>query len=86
MSLPVSTAAQAALDLKANIASPALTGTPTAPTANPGTNTNQIATTQFVTSAITASVPPSNSAPLMNGVAAAGTSIFYTRADHVHPS
>ena len=85
MSLPVSTAMQTALNLKANIASPALTGTPIAPTANPGTNTTQIATTQFVTSAITASVPPSNSAPLMNGVAAAGTSIFYTRADHVHP-
>jgi hypothetical protein len=34
--------------LKANIASPALTGTPTAPTAAQGTNTTQIATTQFV--------------------------------------
>lgn len=33
-------------------ASPALTGTPTAPTATAGTNTTQIATTAFVTSAI----------------------------------
>jgi N-acetylneuraminic acid mutarotase len=41
---PVSTAQQTALDLKANLASPALTGTPTAPTASPGTNTTQIAT------------------------------------------
>ena len=37
-----------ALALKAPIASPALTGTPTAPTATAGTNTTQIATTAFV--------------------------------------
>jgi len=36
------------LDLKADLASPALTGTPTAPTATAGTNTTQIATTAFV--------------------------------------
>ena len=36
----------------APLASPALTGTPTAPTAAAGTNTTQIATTAFVTSAI----------------------------------
>ncbi|NSY17272.1 hypothetical protein [Neorhizobium sp. AL 9.2.2] len=41
---PVSTAQQTALNLKANTASPALTGTPTAPTAALGTNTDQIAT------------------------------------------
>ncbi|WP_439539461.1 hypothetical protein [Sphingomonas sp.] len=40
---------QAALDVKAPLASPALTGTPTAPTAAAGTNTTQIATTAFVT-------------------------------------
>lgn len=51
---PVSTATQTALDLKANLASPALTGTPTAPTATSGTNTTQIATTAFVTTAINA--------------------------------
>jgi hypothetical protein len=45
---PVSTAQQTALDLKAALASPALTGTPTAPTASPGTNTTQLATTAFV--------------------------------------
>lgn len=33
-------------------ASPALTGTPTAPTANAGTSTTQIATTEFVTNAV----------------------------------
>lgn len=37
---------------KAPLASPALTGTPTAPTANAGTNTTQIATTAFVKTAI----------------------------------
>lgn len=36
---------------KANLASPALTGTPTAPTAALGTNTTQIATTAFVQTA-----------------------------------
>jgi hypothetical protein len=45
---PVSTATQTALNLKANLASPALTGVPTAPTATTGTNTTQIATTAFV--------------------------------------
>jgi hypothetical protein len=38
------TTVSAALDLKAPLASPALTGTPTAPTAAVGTNTTQIAT------------------------------------------
>lgn len=44
-------AIQTAVNSKANIASPALTGTPTAPTAAAGTNTTQIATTAFVTTA-----------------------------------
>lgn len=39
------------LALKANLASPALTGTPTAPTAGIGTNSTQIATTAFVQAA-----------------------------------
>jgi len=41
------------LSYKSNIASPAFTGTPTAPTASSGTNTTQIATTAFVTDAVT---------------------------------
>ncbi len=49
---PISSATQAALDLKASLSSPTLTGTPAAPTAAAGTNTTQIATTAFVTSAI----------------------------------
>lgn len=40
-----------AVNLKAPLASPALTGTPTAPTATPGTNTTQVATTAFVAAA-----------------------------------
>lgn len=39
---------------KADIASPTLTGTPAAPTASTGTNTTQLATTEFVTAAIAA--------------------------------
>jgi hypothetical protein len=53
---PVSSAAQTALDLKAPLASPALTGTPTAPTAAPATNTTQIATTEFVRAEVAALV------------------------------
>jgi len=41
------------LALKAPLASPALTGVPTAPTASTGTNNTQLATTAFVETAIT---------------------------------
>ena len=41
---------------RAPLASPALTGVPTAPTATAGTNTTQIATTEFVTDAINTAV------------------------------
>lgn len=50
------TGLQGALDAKAPLASPALTGTPLAPTAAAATNTTQIATTAFVQAAITALV------------------------------
>ena len=42
----------AKVNSKAPLASPALTGTPSAPTAALGTNTNQIATTAFVQAAL----------------------------------
>ena len=42
------------LDDKAPIVSPALTGTPTVPTASKGTNTDQIASTAFVAQAVSA--------------------------------
>lgn len=50
------TGLQGALDAKAPLVSPALTGTPSAPTAAAATNTTQIATTAFVQAAITALV------------------------------
>jgi hypothetical protein len=43
---------------KAPLASPALTGTPTAPTAEPGTNNTQVATTAFVQAAILMDIYP----------------------------
>lgn len=48
-----------AISTKADLASPTFTGTPAAPTASPGTNTTQVATTAFVTAAAAAinSVP-----------------------------
>lgn len=69
-----------ALALKAPLASPALTGAPTAPTAGADTNSTQLATTAYVVG------QASNSAPVMNGAAAQGTSLRYARADHVHPT
>lgn len=45
-------AVNAAVAAKAPLASPALTGTPTAPTAALGTNSTQVATTAFVQSAV----------------------------------
>jgi hypothetical protein len=53
---PVSTAQQTALDLKANLASPAFTGTPTAPTPSGSDDTTKIATTEWVNDAIAGAV------------------------------
>jgi hypothetical protein len=67
---------------KANLASPAFTGTPTVPTAAANTNTTQAASTAFV-------LGQGNSTAgtiAMNGSQAAGSSNLYARADHVHPS
>jgi len=46
-----------AISSKADLANPALTGTPTAPTATAGSNTTQLATTAFVTAALAAIYP-----------------------------
>lgn len=51
---PVSTAQAAAIAAKADLASPVLTGNPTAPTAAPGDADLSIATTAFVAAAVTA--------------------------------
>lgn len=52
----VTSAIQTQLDAKAPLASPALTGTPTAPTAALATNTTQVATTAFVRAEVAALV------------------------------
>jgi hypothetical protein len=71
-----------ALGLKAPLASPALTGVPTAPTAAVNTNTTQLATTAFVLGQASA---VGDGTPAMDGTAARGTSTHFARADHVHP-
>lgn len=69
---PVSTAQQTALNAKAPLASPAFTGTPTAPTAVAGTNTTQLANTAFVQAAIAALIDASPGAlDTLNELAAA---------------
>jgi hypothetical protein len=46
-----------AISSKADLASPTFTGTPAAPTASAGTSTTQLATTAFVTAALSAAYP-----------------------------
>lgn len=59
------------LTLKAPLASPALTGTPTAPTPAGGDNSTKIATTAFVTGELTAKAPLAS--PTFTGTPAAPT-------------
>ena len=62
--------------------SPVFTGVPTAPTAAAGTNTTQIATTEFVHG----EVPTvATSVPIVDGEGAIGTAGQYATATHVHP-
>jgi len=56
LAIAAGTALQSNIDLKAPLASPALTGNPTAPTPTNSDNTTKIATTQFVNTALTASI------------------------------
>ena len=73
---------------RAPLASPAFTGTPTVPTAAPGTNTTQAASTAFVAAAVVSAggLLPSNNNPHMDGVASPGVGTAASRDDHVHPS
>lgn len=66
----------------AQLTSPTFTGTPAAPTAAADTNTTQIATTAYVLGQLNSTA----GTIAMNGVQAAGTSVKFARADHVHPS
>ena len=68
------------IDSKAPLAGPSFTGTPIAPTASADQNDTQIATTAFVIG------QAASAAPEADGTAAAGTSLKYARADHVHPT
>lgn len=64
----------------APLASPALTGNPTAPTASADDNDTSIATTAFVIG------QASDANPVVDGSVTPGTSKKYSRADHVHPT
>lgn len=70
----------------APLASPAMTGTPSAPTPPPLDNSTRLATTAFVEAALPAVPAPSAALPLINGTAAAGSSAAWSRGDHVHPT
>jgi hypothetical protein len=67
------TTVQTAVNSKANIASPTLTGTPAAPTAAAGTDTTQIATTAFVKAAAEDLSAPTGYAAELRASAAAFT-------------
>ena len=58
----------------------AFQSTLTATTAAADTNTTQVATTAFVLG------QASTSAPIINGTATVGTSLRYSRQDHIHPT
>jgi hypothetical protein len=59
--------------------SPTFTGTPLSTTASVNTNTTQIATTAFVIG------QAGSSNPLVNNSVSVGSSLRYSREDHVHP-
>lgn len=63
------------------LASPALTGIPTAPTAAVDTSTTQLATTAMVLAQAAAATPL-----VPSGAGAVGVSTRFARADHVHPA
>jgi len=72
----------------APLASPALTGTPTAPTASVAVSTTQLATTSFVHGAIALDRPYESTLTniKVNGAQAVGTVNTVARGDHVHPT
>lgn len=72
-----------ALALKAPLASPVLTGNPTAPTPAVDDNDTSIATTAFVLGQGSGS---GDGTPAMDGTAARGSATHFARADHVHPT
>jgi phage-related tail fiber protein len=69
------------LTVSGNIPSPTLTGTPVAPTATAGTNTTQVATTAFVTSATSTLAPLAS--PALTGVPTAPTAANGTNTTQI---
>jgi hypothetical protein len=79
-----STTVTDSIALKAPLASPALTGTPTAPTAATSTNTTQLATTAFVQSEISGLGNANlNSFSVTSNSASGGGSLAYNNANGV---
>ena len=68
------------IDSKANFDSPVLTGIPTAPTAMAGTNTDQIATTAFVTTAFQAN----DALDYKGTIGSSGATVTALPAVHTH--
>ena len=77
---------QTQLDGKAGLASPAFTGTPTAPTAGSGTNTTQVASTAFVQQVAFNTALPSQTGNAGKFVTTDGTNAsFAAIPDQVYP-
>lgn len=73
---------QSALDAKAALASPTFTGTPKAPTAGAGTNTTQIATTEFVTRAVNSMATSVDAMRFKGTIGSTGATITALPASH----
>lgn len=78
------------LSYKANLNSPSLTGVPTAPTASSGTNTTQLATTAFVTNAISTlgnsidfTPYATKASPILTGIPTAPNAIVETNTQQL---
>ncbi len=69
------------LALKANLASPTFTGVPAAPTAAPGTNTTQIATTAFVAAAAAVAYTDEQAQDAVGTILATSSTVSLTYAD-----
>jgi hypothetical protein len=78
------TSINSAIALRADLASPALTGVPTAPTATSGTNNTQLATTAFVTTAV--STKADLASPALTGVPTAPTATAGTNTTQLATS
>ena len=78
------TTIRTAVNSKADIASPTLTGTPLAPTAAADTNTTQVATTAFVTTAIAAEVEVT--AAIINALVYPVGSLYFNMASSTNPN